>query len=117
MDTNHNTLLGRQGEDIAEKIMLKKGYEIIYRNYRTRVGEVDLIAKKEATLVFLEVKTRYNIDYGFGWEAVDSQKIDKIEKVAEKFLQNFDDEYDTIRIDIMEIYVENKKYRHLQGVT
>ena len=49
--------IGAQGEDLAEAHLLKKGYQILRRNYETKVGEIDIIAQDKETVVFVEVKT------------------------------------------------------------
>lgn len=54
---NSNIQKGKEGEKKAEDYLKEQGYRILYRNWRTRRGEIDLIAEKDGTLVFVEVKT------------------------------------------------------------
>ena len=54
---NSNIQKGKEGENRAENYLKEQGYEILYRNWRTRRGEIDIIAEKDGTLVFAEVKT------------------------------------------------------------
>ncbi|MFA4829490.1 MAG: YraN family protein, partial [Thermodesulfovibrionales bacterium] len=58
-------LLGSEGEDLAAAFLKGKGYKIISRNYKTPIGEVDIIAEDKGTIVFVEVKTRTNDSYGY----------------------------------------------------
>jgi len=59
-----NKTLGDQGEAYAADYLRQNGYRILTRNYRTKVGEIDLIADDHGTLVFIEVKTRRGMHYG-----------------------------------------------------
>ena len=65
---------GKQGEDKAAEFLADKGYEIVVRNYRYRHAEIDIIAKKNKILAFVEVKTRTNLSYGMPEEFVDVTK-------------------------------------------
>lgn len=97
------TELARWGEEMARKFLVNKNVQIIETNYRTSSGEVDIIGFENLELVFFEVKTRSSIRFGFPEDAVDGRKIEKIENVANDFLdeQQFDDvnwRIDTIAI-------------------
>ena len=59
-NNNNKTLLGAQGEQIAETFLLQHGYKIIQKNWRFKHKEIDIIAQKEGKIVFIEVKTRSN---------------------------------------------------------
>ena len=54
--------IGKQGENKAKNYLKRRGYQILETNYRTKAGEIDLIAKEKDCLVFVEVKTRTNTD-------------------------------------------------------
>ena len=69
-----NQRLGRWGEGVALSYLEEKGYQVVERNFRTRFGEIDLIMKKEELLVFVEVKTRSGLGFGFPEEAVTANK-------------------------------------------
>lgn len=75
-------MLGKEGEDRAAKFLAKQGYKIIERNYRTRNGEIDLIALHQAELVFVEVKTRTSNAYGAPELAVNPRKQQRMIKAA-----------------------------------
>ena len=105
-DTQKNfykKLLGRNGERQAEKYLKENGYVILERNYATKVGEIDIIAKDNEVLCFCEVKTRSKSTYGEPSEAVNARKIEKYYKVAQQYL-SFKDEQDCqCRFDVIEI--------------
>ena len=75
-------LLGREGEDRAAKFLAKRGYRILERNYRTRSGEIDLIALDQGVVVFVEVKTRTSNAFGAPELAVTPQKQRRMLKAA-----------------------------------
>lgn len=84
---SENKIKGNLGEDIAAAALEEQGYAIVTRNYRKRYGEIDIIARKENTLYFVEVKTRKSMDFGNPLESVTPQKQRKIYQVAEAYLQ------------------------------
>ncbi len=99
----HNKLTGQCGEDIAAEHLKKKGYKIIQRNYKNKIGEIDIIAKHKEDLVFVEVKTRSSDKFGTPAEAVTYYKKQKIVNCAKFYLtQNPSDM--NIRFDIIEVY-------------
>ena len=80
--------VGSKGEDLAAEFLKGKGYRIIGRNYKTPIGELDIIAKDGETLVFIEVKTRSSNAFGYPFEAVDSRKKHKLKNLALFYLKN-----------------------------
>jgi putative endonuclease len=94
--------IGNDGEDLAIRFLTKKGYRIIAKNYRTPLGEIDIIAKDGDTLVFLEVKTRTSDSFGYPFEAVDNHKKRKIRNVALLFLKRMKEE-PAARFDVLSI--------------
>ena len=97
--------IGNFGEDKAESFLIQRGYKIVTRNFYTKFGEIDIIAKKKKEIVFCEVKTRTNLKFGRPSESVNYNKKKHMLKAANYFLykQNlFDSE---IRFDIIEIYI------------
>ncbi len=75
-------ILGQEGENRAVQYLEKLGYKIVERNYRTRAGEIDLIALHQGEVVFVEVKTRTNNAYGAPELAVNSEKQRRMIKAA-----------------------------------
>jgi putative endonuclease len=86
MVANARQLFGKQGEQLAEQFLKKKGYKIVERNYRCTNGEVDLIALDRRVIVFVEVKTRADHGFGSPLEAVAFYKQRKMIKAAQFFL-------------------------------
>ncbi|MDO5028058.1 MAG: ribonuclease HII [Bacillota bacterium] len=106
--------LGDQGEEKAQAYLEAQGYKIIDRNFIFHnEGEIDLIARKDFYLVFVEVKQRKNANYGYGAEAVDSIKQGKIKKAAEYYYQFKAKDKDLQpRFDVIEIYTETDEINH-----
>lgn len=101
---------GKKGEDIAEKFLAEKGYEIIERNYHFRkYGEVDIIAKdkKANALVFVEVKSRKSPNYGDPVYAVTKNKIRQVKKVAAGYLFEKEISGIDIRFDVVTVLTGN----------
>lgn len=96
---------GIKGEQIAENFLLKKGYSILHRNWCFERKEVDLIAYKDDILVFVEVKTRNRIDFGFPEEAVNTRKQNHLKIAAEAFM-DANKEYQKIQFDIVSVLIE-----------
>ena len=78
--------VGDRGEELATDLLIKNGYEIIERNYRYGHGEIDIIAKVKNILVFVEVKTRKNLEFGRPEYAITKNKQRQIRKIAEAYL-------------------------------
>lgn len=95
--------LGRKGEAVAAKYYLKRGYQILAHNYRTRRGELDLILQKENQIIVCEVKTRTEYKYSVPAEAVNKHKQRCIVLTANEFLQQ-NDLFDCfVQFDVVEV--------------
>ena len=79
--------IGKQGEDQASAFLKKNRFKIIERNYRTRFGEIDVIARDGPTIVFVEVKLRNTAEFGSPLAAVDRRKQEKLRRMAASYLQ------------------------------
>ncbi len=101
---------GKEGEDKASEFLAGKGYEIMARNYRHRHAEIDIIAKKAKMLIFVEVKTRRNLSYGFPEDFVDYAKTRLIMKAAENYIFEIDWQQD-IRFDIVSVIINQNETR------
>jgi putative endonuclease len=95
--------LGAWGEDLALRYLIKHGYRLVERNYRTRRGEIDLILRKEGTLVFVEVKLRRGTGFGDPLEAVTLRKQATLRYLAERYLADREPDFDTVRFDLVGI--------------
>lgn len=94
--------LGRWGEDAAARYLQERGYEIVARNTRTEFGELDLIARKDGQLVFVEVKARSSGRFGPPEAAVTAAKQEHLIAAAESYLQAHPAETNW-RIDVIAI--------------
>ena len=94
--------IGSRGEEIAAQYLTEKGYQILSRNFRSRFGEVDIIARTKGFLVFAEVKLRKNAAYGAPCEYVTLSKQNKIKTTAAWYLTSHPDD-SMIRFDVIEI--------------
>ena len=80
--------LGREGEDLAAGYLKKNGWSIRERNWRCRLGEIDIIASRKGILCFIEVKTRRTADFGFGSESVLLHKQRRMARLAAAYCQS-----------------------------
>lgn len=113
---------GDIGEKIAEKYLLEKGYKIIGHNYWKPWGEIDIIAKKNSNLIFVEVKTRENrySDNFLPEQSVNYSKSRKLKKICQTYLTenkyHFNQKW---QIDILAILVDDKlekaKINHIEN--
>ena len=87
--TLESAKIGRLGERRAAKYLRRCGYRILSRNFRTRHGEVDIVAHEGDALCFVEVKTRTSLEFGGGEEAIDNRKMRQIVGVAESYVRKF----------------------------
>ena len=106
---NEKQLEGKIGEDEAEEYLKEQGYEILCRNFRCMQGEIDIIAKDKKTIVFVEVKTRTSTKYGEAKEAVNKRKQKHIYESARYYLYQNRKENCLTRIDVIEVYINNRK--------
>lgn len=96
---------GRQGERLARKRLEKLGYSIIETNYRTKGGEIDIVAMDGETVVFVEVKARGGAGFGIAEEAVDSRKIERISEVALSYITEKSLHEMNVRFDVVAVYL------------
>jgi putative endonuclease len=98
--------VGDIGEDFAVLLLTNSGYNVIERNYRTKVGEIDIIALKDGVMHFIEVKTRNGNQYGYPSESISSAKQSRIRKSAELYLQRRRMKWQKISFDVYEIMTD-----------
>ncbi len=114
-----NFLTGRIGEQLASKYLEEKGYKIEERNFRTRFGELDIVCWDGDILVFIEVKTKIGHDFGEPEEMVDKNKLSKVKRMGEVYVQdkNFEG---SCRVDVVAIVLsengEVERFDHYQAV-
>ena len=101
--------LGKLAEDFAVRFLQKKGYKIIDRNFRSRFGEIDIVAEEGGYLVFIEVKARWSQKFGSPEEAVTPQKLYKIKKTADYYALINSKTNQKMRIDVVSLEMNNGK--------
>lgn len=101
--------LGKSGENIAVDLLKDCGYKILLRNYKTKLGEIDIVAKDKDTLCFIEVKTRRSDRFGLAKEAVSVLKQRQMSKAALIFLKENNLLDNKARFDVVSVmYTEDK---------
>ncbi len=109
--------LGKTGEEIGTQYLINNGYKLIIRNFRCRQGEIDIIAKDKDEIVFIEVKTRRNTNYGCPIDAVDKRKQKHILNASKFYIYKNKLEKRKIRFDVIEVYKKDKFYiNHIKNI-
>lgn len=98
---------GKLAEDLALEFLVAKGYDILEKNWRTRKAEIDLIAKHNGSLIFIEVKSRKNADFGDPAIKVNARKKALLFSAASQYMEQINYEW-TIRFDIITIILRDK---------
>lgn len=102
--------IGRQGEKIAAKYLLEKGFKIIIKNYHSRYGEVDIICENENYLVFVEVKSKIYSSLSNLSERVDFFKQKKFLKTVQIYLSENTSEKQP-RIDVLQVIIFRNSHK------
>lgn len=106
--------IGDIGEDIAVKYLLENSYEILDRNYLKPYGEIDIIALKNNTISFVEVKTRKDDSFAYASESVDFYKKQRIIRAAKSYIMEKDIDDYFISFDVCEIYTDTGKINYIE---
>jgi len=108
------------GQKIAAGFLQRQGYKIETENFRSREGEIDLIAAKDGQIVFVEVKTRLSNSFGLPEEAVSASKLSKMQLTALKYMKQQEINHDNYRFDIVAIEIDKAqkkaKIRHYKNI-
>lgn len=107
-----NKTLGRNGEKLALKYLRQQGYKILKHGYKNPFGEVDIIAKINDTVAFIEVKTRLTDTFGAPSEAVDKRRQYRYIQAAKYYFSGRQIDF-TVRFDIIEIFCG--KINHIEN--
>ena len=109
-DKEHDPRIGtgRTGEDLAVCYLKNQGYTIVERNYRMRIGEIDIIARDGECLVFVEVKTRRSSRFGSPFDAVDFRKQQQVSRVALAFMTRHRCGDVPVRFDVVGVHLEKQ---------
>ena len=113
---NNSNNIGIVGESLAKSYLEKKGYKILARNWRFKKYEIDIIAQKDNLMVFVEVKTRKNSNFGEPQIFVSKQKQAFIIKAAHHYLETNEIILES-RFDIISIVYQEQTHQleHLEG--
>ncbi len=98
--------LGKTGEDLACRELERRGYAIVARRYRRRGGELDIIARDGATLVFVEVKAREGHEFGDAAEAVTMRKRRRIARLALDYVARHHLTASPCRFDVVSVHLD-----------
>lgn len=95
--------LGRAGEEFAARYLCDKGYTILDRNWRCGQGEIDIIARHQGEVVFVEVKTRSGLKFGHPFEAITASKLARMNRLAYAWCAQTSDRVPRIRVDVIAV--------------
>jgi putative endonuclease len=109
--------LGRKGENLAASYLRNQGWEILERNYRTRLGEIDLICRDHDTIVFVEVKARTPTDFARPDQSVTQRKQAKLRRLVEDYLVKHRLESADVRVDVLGVTLGSRhpEFEHIVG--
>ena len=111
--------LGIKGEDLAESFLKEIGYRILKRNYRIGHSDIDILAKDESTLVFIEVRTKSMEDRGMPEDTLTAKKLRRMKKTAELYMA-FNHYEGSARLDAVCIVLDKtgriRHFKHYMGV-
>ena len=107
---------GKKGEDMVAKFLIKNGYTVLKRNYICRFGEIDIIARKNEVIAFVEVKTRQENSLVKPIEAVDNQKQRRMTLTAEDYIIKTHTDNLQPRFDVAEVTVTKENKYHLKYI-
>ena len=116
----HNAELGRRGEQLAVDHLEARGMAVLERNWRCRLGEIDIVARDGGDLVFIEVKTRSNGDYGHPFEAITPVKLARLRRLAIAWCEASEASAARIRIDAVAVLAPAESpalIEHLEGIS
>jgi putative endonuclease len=116
---SHNAELGRRGEQLAVEHLEARGMQVLERNWRCRIGEIDIVARDGRDTVFVEVKTRTSGDYGHPFEAITPLKLARMRRLAIAWCEATDAPVSRIRIDAVAVLAPTEApalIEHLEGL-
>ena len=113
---NSRQRLGKNGEEAVAQYLKKNGYQILTKNYRCKLGEIDLIARDGSDLVFIEVKTRSGLGYGSPAAAVTIRKQRQISRVAQCYLTEHKLFDSPARFDVISVLCDATKDHQIDHI-
>ncbi|WP_426510620.1 YraN family protein [Dactylosporangium sp. McL0621] len=114
--TNNNQLVGGYGERVACRYLVSQGLVLLDRNWRSRAGELDVVARDGADVVFVEVKTRRSTRFGQPVEALVPAKVRRLRTLARMWLSDNDVPCERVRFDVISVLIgRSVALQHLRG--
>jgi putative endonuclease len=109
--------LGAKGERLAASYLQDRGWEVLERNYRCWLGEIDLVCRDHGTIVFVEVKTRTSTDFARPDESVTHRKQAKLRRLVEEYLVTHHLESADVRFDVLGVSAGSRRpeFEHIKG--
>jgi len=98
--------IGQYGERVAAAFLRRRGYRVLYRNYKTARGEIDLICRCRDVLVFVEVRSRAGEDFGRPVETIDARKREALRRAARRYLEILGRDDIHYRFDAVEVQLK-----------
>jgi len=112
---HRNKIIGNFGEELACHYLVRNGYKIIEKNYRHSYLEIDIIAKINSLLTFIEVKTRTNVFLGLAEDSLSWKKTENINRAIRCYLEKNNIYHENIRFDLIAIDInKQKKSAHIK---
>ncbi|MGB3686451.1 MAG: YraN family protein [Ornithinimicrobium sp.] len=111
--------VGEQGEQIAAEHLASLGVQIIDRNWRCSIGEIDIVGRDQDALVFYEVKTRRSARFGSPAEAITGAKAARLRRLATRWLTEHEDRASDVRVDVLALTMSGHgrtQIEHLRGI-
>ncbi len=119
--SRHNKDIGQRGEVEAIIYLRKKGYQILQQNFQTHWGEIDIIAKKDNTICFFEVKTRIGVSYGRPHDSINAGKINRLSRPIHYFLLQNNLKNYKLSLDVLSIILKSnlnvENIQHFKSVS
>lgn len=119
--TSDRIQTGRAGEEAAREYLKKIGYRIIETNYRCPLGEIDIVARDNQTIIIIEVRAKTNTRYGLPEESLTNNKARRLKRLALYYLQSVFGTEVPCRIDFISVMLSEEdlrviKLRHIRGI-
>jgi len=119
--TRRRQMVGKAGEEAARSYLQRRGYRVVEANYRSRFGEIDLIAFQGSTLVFVEVRCRTGSSFGLPEESVTPEKMRRLQKAALSYMQLRFGREVACRFDLIAVLLDGESMavqdlRHYRGI-
>lgn len=101
--------IGKIGEEAATRHLEDQGYQILGRNWSTRLGELDIIATDQEAIIFVEVRTTSSNQFGYGFQSIDFRKQHKVRRLALQYLQNQQLHSKPLRFDVVSVLLNGQR--------